>query len=155
MGIDVNELQDHGEDLARFLVRYGAGLYVGEKDYKMRWPGTTTTVSGPLMFCVSMPEGSVLSVMSSRKEDQIASARRSAEIIIDNLQGAKLAGAIIFDCVVRGVILQDDFHGAVDAMKEVLQVPVIGFETYGEFAMEMGQMTGHHNATTVILAIPD
>jgi methyl-accepting chemotaxis protein len=37
----------------------------------------------------------------------------------------------------------------------VLKVPLIGFETYGEFAMAMGQMTGFHNATTVILAIPD
>ena len=66
-----------------------------------------------------------------------------------------MAGVIVFDCVVRAVILQDEFKEAVKAIKDTLRAPLIGFETYGEFAMEMGQMSGYHNTTTVIMAIPD
>lgn len=155
LGIDVNKLQEHREDVARFFARYAAGLYLGGTDYKIRWPGSTTIISGPLKFGTAMPEGTVLRVMSSPKENQIISARRSAEIIIDSLKGVKLAGVVIFDCVVRAVILQDEFQKAVNAVKEVLKVPFVGFESYGGFAMEIGQMAGYHDATTVILAIPD
>jgi len=70
--------------------------------------------------------------------------------------GRKLAGAIVFDCVCRAVILGDAFSKAVDGIKEVLKgIPLIGFETYGEIAMEMGQLSGFHNTTTVILLIPE
>ena len=53
-------------------------------------------------------------------------------------------------------ILKDDFKKAVDAIKEVLNgIPLIGFETYGEIAMEEGQLSGYHNATTVVVLLPD
>jgi methyl-accepting chemotaxis protein len=153
--MDINKLQDHSKELSDFFTHYEAGLYVDGTNYKIRWCGTTTTTSGPISFTTSMPEGTVLRIMASPKENQIASARRSAEMVIESLRGVKLAGAVIFDCVVRGVILQDEFHQATDAIKEVLKVPFVGLETYGEFAMEIGQMSGFHNTTTVILAIPD
>jgi methyl-accepting chemotaxis protein len=155
MNIDVNKLQEGSTDLTRFFTYYEAGLYVDETNYKIRWCGTTTATNGPIKFTTSMPEGIVLRVMASPKENQIASARRSAEMVMENLRGVKLAGAVIFDCVVRGVILQDEFHKAIEAIKEVLKVPFVGLETYGEFALEAGQMSGFHNTTTVILAIPD
>jgi methyl-accepting chemotaxis protein len=155
LDIDVNKLQEHSEDVSKFLTRYEAGIYVSGSEQKIRWPGSTVTVSGPMTFNGAMPEGTVLRIMSSPKEIQVLSARHSAEIIVERLKGEKLAGVVVFDCVVRGMILQDDFNKAIDAIKEVLKVPIVGFETYGEFAMEIGQMTGYHNATTVILAIPD
>ena len=68
-----------------------------------------------------------------------------------------MAGAIIFDCVCRAVICGGDFPKAVEGIKEVLgkHTPLIGFETYGEIAMEMGQLSGFHNTTTVVFLIPD
>ena len=128
---------------------------MGGENYKLRWPGSTTSISGPMKFGTAVPEGSVIRIMSSSKESQIFSARHSAEIIVDRLKGEKLAGAVIFDCVTRGMILQDEFKKTLDVKKEVLKVPFIGFETYGDFAMESGQLSGYHSATTVILAIPD
>ena len=32
--------------------------------------------------------------------------------------------------------------------------PIAGFETYGEIAMDLGQSSGFHNTTTVVLAFP-
>jgi methyl-accepting chemotaxis protein len=34
-------------------------------------------------------------------------------------------------------------------------VPVAGFETYGEIALDVGDMSGFHNTTTVVLAFPE
>ncbi len=92
--------------------------------------------------------------MESPKEAQIASARKAAEVAFQATRGVKLAGAIVFDCVCRAVILEDDFSKAIDEIKDVLEVPLIGFETYGEIAMEIGQLSGFHNTTTVVLLIP-
>ncbi|MBU0744570.1 MAG: FIST C-terminal domain-containing protein [Gammaproteobacteria bacterium] len=155
LGIDVNKLQDNNKDLIRFLGYYEAGLYVGKENYKIRWPGLTTTTNGPMKFGTTISEGTVFRVMSSSKENQMLSTRRSAQIIIDRLKGEKLAGAVVFDCVTRGMILQDEFNKTIDVKKGLLKVPFVGFETYGDFAMDEGQMSGYHSATTVILAIPD
>ncbi|MBU1084480.1 MAG: FIST C-terminal domain-containing protein [Candidatus Omnitrophica bacterium] len=155
LGIDVDKIQAGSADLARLLTRYEAGLHVGGENYKIRWPGLTSVVDGPMTFATSVPEGTILRVMASPENDQIASARKSAETIMANLKGRKLAGVIVFDCVVRKIILKDNFKEAVNAIKETVKVPLIGFETYGEYAMEMGQMTGFHNATTVIMAFTE
>jgi len=155
LDLDVDKIGENSADLAKFLTRYEAGLYTGGKNYKIRWPGSTRTVDGSLEFATSIPEGTVLRVMSSPKENQIISARMSAEAVINSLRGDKLAGIVVFDCVVRDVILQEEFKKAVEGVREVVKVPMIGFETYGEFAMDIGQMSGYHNTTTVILAIPD
>jgi len=92
--------------------------------------------------------------MESPQQEQISSAKKAAEIALLAAKGARLAGAIVFDCVCRAVILGDGFSKAVNEIKNVLNVPLIGFETYGEIAMEIGQLSGFHNTTTVVLLIP-
>lgn len=152
IGIDVDKMSEV-EAVQTFFTRYEAGLSTGI-DYKIRWLGGTTTTDGPIRFPCAMSEGMVVRVMESPKQAQIASARKAAEIALAACKGARLAGAIIFDCVCRAVILGDDFSKAVDEIKKVLGVPLIGFETYGEIAMEIGQLSGFHNTTTVVLLIP-
>jgi len=141
------------EAIQNFFTRYEAGLLTGT-EYKIRWLGGTTTTEGPICFPCAMSEGMVVRVMESPKLGQIASARKAAEIALQACKGARLAGAIIFDCVCRAVILGDDFAKAVNEIKNVLRVPLVGFETYGEIAMEIGQLSGFHNTTTVVLLIP-
>jgi methyl-accepting chemotaxis protein len=38
--------------------------------------------------------------------------------------------------------------------EELGGVPLAGFETYGEIALDAGDLSGFHNTTTVVLAIP-
>ena len=154
-GIDVDSLQSGTKELGNFMTRYEAGLYVGKDEYKVRWPGLTTTTEGHLVFACSMPEGMVMKVMGSPKENQIASARKAAEIAVETARNIKLAGCLVFDCVVRAIILEQQFQDAVNAIHDVVKVPLIGFETYGELCMEMGQMSGFHNTTSVVMLIPD
>lgn len=152
LGIDVDNLND-ASAIGSFLIRYEAGLLTGQ-DYKVRVP-LSANADGSINFACTMLEGSMIRLMQSPKEAQIASAKKAAEIALKGARGVTLAGAIIFDCVCRGIILGNDFHKGVEAVKSTIgNIPVIGFETYGEIAMEMGQMSGFHNTTTVVLLIP-
>ena len=72
------------------------------------------------------------------------------------LAGTKLAGALVFDCGIRKVTLGDRFFDAVKAISTALDgVPLAGFETYGEVALEPGDFSGFHNTSTVVLAFPE
>jgi methyl-accepting chemotaxis protein len=66
-----------------------------------------------------------------------------------------VAGAVVFDCICRNLILGNEFRTAVRAMWDELGgAPLAGFETYGEIALQVGEMSGFHNTTTVVLAFP-
>lgn len=151
-GIDVDALTD-ATSIGSFLVRYEAGLLTGD-DYKMRVP-LGANPDGSLQFACTIPESAVIRICRGAKENQVDSARQAAENALAAAGNAKLAGAIVFDCCCRAIILGDEFYRGRDAIKDVLgDIPLIGYETYGEIAMESGQMSGFHNTTTVLLLIP-
>ncbi len=139
---------------SRLLLKHEAGL-VTSSGYKMRFP-ISCNADKSLNFVCTIAEGSVMKIMDSCPGDQIDSARKTALAAKAAAQGTKIAGAVIFDCACRGMILKDRFKEAVKAMAEALPgVPIIGAETYGEIAMEKGELSGFHNTTTVIALIPD
>jgi len=153
LGIDVDALND-STGVGSFLIRYEAGLLTGT-EYKVRVP-LSKNEDGSLNFACTMMEGAVIRIMEGLDDAQIASARKAAEIALKATRGVKLAGAVVFDCCCRSIILQDRFRSAIDAIKDVLgNIPVIGLETYGEIAMELGQVSGFHNTSTVIALIPE
>lgn len=39
-------------------------------------------------------------------------------------------------------------------VEELGGAPLAGFETYGEIALDAGDMSGFHNTTSVVLAFP-
>jgi methyl-accepting chemotaxis protein len=136
-----------------FLLKYEAGLSIGE-DYKIRAP-LSRNADGSINFACGIEEGSVIRITESVPERQVESAREAACRARLALDGKKAAGAVVFDCICRNLILQDRFAHAVQAISEELGgVPVAGFETYGEIALEVGEMSGFHNTTSVVLAFP-
>jgi methyl-accepting chemotaxis protein len=141
-------------DISKILLRHEAGLMTGS-NYKVRFP-VSANPDGSLNFVCTITEGSVIKIMDSNEQGQIRSAREAAEQAIVQARGIKIAGALIFDCVCRSSFLKEKFKDAVAEIKKVLKdIPFIGFETYGEIAMEVGQFSGFHNATTVIVLIPE
>lgn len=152
-GFDVDTFKSPKE-FSKILLKYEAGLMTGS-DYKIRFP-LSVNPDGSLNFVCSIMQGSVIKIMDSQPKDQVAAAREAAEAAMKEAAGLKIAGAIVFDCVCRAMILEDKFIEAVDAIKHVFgNIPLIGFETYGEIAMQVGQLSGFHNTTTVIMLIPD
>jgi methyl-accepting chemotaxis protein len=141
------------EDEGAYLLRYEAGLAAGS-DLKIRAPLSRTGTS--INFACGVPEGTVFRITESLPERQIVSAREAARRALAQLGGRKAAGALVFDCICRNLILKDDFGRAVRGMSEELGGAVLaGFETYGEIALDVGDMSGFHNTTSVVLAFPE
>jgi methyl-accepting chemotaxis protein len=150
-GIDVEHLAPEAE--IGYLLRYEAGLANGTQ-YKIRAP-LSRNADGAISFACGIPEGSVIRITESVPEAQISSAREAARRAKAALSGRPVAGALVFDCICRNLILGKDFARAVRGMAEELgDVPLAGFETYGEIAMDAGDMSGFHNTTSVVLAFP-
>lgn len=150
-GIDVDALAAAEE--TTFLLRFEAGLAAGT-EYKIRAP-LSRTAEGAISFACGVPEGAVIRITESTPKDQIDSAREAARRANAKLGGRPAAGAIVFDCICRNLILNAEFGSAVRAMVEELgNVPLAGFETYGEIALDAGDMSGFHNTTSVVLAFP-
>ena len=151
-GHDVDAIA--ASDIGGHLLRYELGLISGANEYKIRAP-LSKSPDGSVSFACGIPEGAVVRVTSSVEADQISSARDAAQRARKALGGAKVAGALVFDCICRNLILGPKFGSAVKEIEAGLGgAPLAGFETYGEIAMDLGQSSGFHNTTTVVLAFP-
>ena len=150
-GIDVDALALADE--TTFLLRFEAGLAAGA-EYKIRAPLSRTS-AGAISFACGVPEGAVIRITESEPKAQIESAREAARRAKAKLDGRPAAGAIVFDCICRNLILNAEFGSALQGMVDELGgVPIAGFETYGEIALDAGDMSGFHNTTSVVLAFP-
>ena len=49
----------------------------------------------------------------------------------------------------------EPFHAVKGISEELGGVALAGFETYGEIALDVGDMSGFHNTTSVVLAFPE
>ena len=142
------------EEEGAYLLTYEAGLASGNT-YKIRAP-LSRNDDGSINFACGIPQGTVMRITKSDPERQIDSAREAAKRARAQLGGAKPAGALVFDCICRNLILKDHFARAVRGMSEELgNAPLAGFETYGEIALDVGDMSGFHNTTSVVLAFPE
>jgi len=149
--LDVDALDE--ASVGAFLLEFQAGLANGS-GYKIRAP-LARGADGSISFATAVPEGSVLRVMQSNAAAQVASAIGAAESARDALGGGACAGALVFDCICRKLILGDGFADAVRGMSAALgNARLAGFETYGEVGLGAGEMSGFHNTTSVVLAFP-
>jgi methyl-accepting chemotaxis protein len=154
-GIDVDALAP--DEIGGYLLRYEAGLALGDTPsagYKIRAP-LGVGPNGSLSFACGNPTGAVIRITESVPERQIDSAVRAAEAAHESVDKKPVAGAIIFDCICRNLILGATFGDAVRGMAKALGgAPIAGFETYGEIALNAGDFSGFHNTTTVALVFP-
>jgi len=150
-GIDATQLKEASE-VGQFLLRYELGLSTG-KEYKIRIP-LSKNDDGSLNFACTIPEGAKFRIMKSPKKDQIISAEQAAKNAKKSIGRNKIAGALVFDCACRGLILGEEFYKGIDAIKKVVgNVPLLGYETYGEICRRPGQLSGLHNTTTVVMLL--
>jgi methyl-accepting chemotaxis protein len=150
-GVDVDAIAPADE--GAYLLRYEAGLASGGA-YTIRAP-LSRSADGSISFACGIPEGTVFRITESTPEAQVSSARAAAHEARQAVGAQAIAGALVFDCICRNLILGPSFAGAVSGMAEELGgVPLAGFETYGEIALAAGDMSGFHNTTSVVLAFP-
>ena len=151
-GFEVDALKSPS-DIGSFMLCFELGLETDD-GYKIRVP-LSKNEDGSLNFSCIIPEGASFRIMQGTKPAQILSAREAAMLAKEGLAGRDIAGALVFDCVCRSLILGDQFADGVRAIKEVVgDVPLIGLETYGEICMDPMRFSGFHNTTSVVVLIP-
>jgi hypothetical protein len=137
-----------------FLVNNELGVYFLQQLQRARAPLAVGS-RGELTCAAGIEEGSTVTILDGEPDGLVAAARRAAEEAQTNLRGARPAAVLLFDCVCRGAILDPEFQREIDAVRSVFpRTPIAGFLTYGEIARYGGKLTGWHNATAVVVAIP-
>ena len=146
-------------EIAQFFANYILGLATEkEGEYRIRWPASINE-DGSLNFTCGIAEGAVFRIMDgSNLENQINAAAEAARIAKQSSENAgysDFAGILVFECAVRQLMLGDRFAECVGGIRKVLpDVPVLGWEAYGEIRLDPRQFSGFHGTTTVVLVIP-
>lgn len=141
-------------DAGRYMIANELGVYFLDELHHARAP--LAVGEGDALVCAApIAAGSSVCILDGEPAAMIAAARAAAVDARARLEGATPAGALVFDCVCRGLLLGDGFARELEAVREVMGgAPVAGFLTYGEIARYRGRMSGWHNTSAVVVAIP-
>ncbi len=147
-GFDVDAITP--EQAGPLLLRFEGALDAG-REIKVRAP---LSIEGDaIRFACEIPVGSRVRITESSADGQVVSAVDAARTARAQLGDDAVAGAVVFDCICRNLILAERFGDAVRGMSEALGgAKLAGFETYGEIALIEGDLSGFHNTTSVVLA---
>jgi hypothetical protein len=113
---------------------------------------------GSLTFFAEIPEGAYLRHMQTDRNFAIASFKNTVQKAISDAGSPKKVGAIvIFNCILRHLLKTRMDVCDTSIIKETLgmDVPVIGFNTFGEQGTTLGGAVGHYNQTATVLVIGD
>jgi hypothetical protein len=143
------------DNAAPYLVGNELGIHFFERIIRARAP-LAVGADGSLSCAAEIPQGSMVSILDGDPPSMVEAARSAALEAKNHLGAGEAAGVLLFDCVCRGMILREGFNREVEAVRSVFgEVPTAGFLTYGEIARYGGRLDGWHNATAVVVAIPN
>lgn len=113
---------------------------------------------GSVTFYAEVPQGAYLRLMRADRDSAIQSFRATLQRAIDDAGRPKKIGAIVvFNCILRHLLKCRIDVNDLDIVREVAgpDVPMIGFNTFGEQGNTLGGAIGHYNQTATILVIGD
>ncbi len=140
--------------LRRFLVGHEIGVHFFDEIARVRAP-IGVRPEGGVAFVGEVPEGATVSFVNGTPESYVEAAREAARMALAGLEGATLAGVLVFSCITRGRVLGERYPEELEAIREVFgDVPTAGLLSYGEIARIPGKLDGFHNSTLVLVAIP-
>lgn len=143
------------ESAPPFMIANELGVYFLDELDHARAP-LSVQRDGSLMLAGGIDRGASICILDGQPDAMIAAARRAAKEAREALKGQKVAGALLLSCVCREGILGRATVDEIRAVHEELgNVPLAGFLTYGEIARISGRLTGVHNASVVVVAIPE
>jgi hypothetical protein len=144
------ELTESGfSDYAMF---HPLGIPQADEHFLIRDPVAVS--DGGLRCVAAIPEGALVRTMHATRDAIVSAADDAATRAASRVDGMA-AGAIIFDCMSRHLILGASFADELVAYRDALgqDVPVIGCLTFGEIASFGREVPQFHNKTTVVVAI--
>jgi hypothetical protein len=149
------------EPLAILAITYPLGISIEGSDELLIRDPITVDDKGAITCAAEIPQGSDVRLMIGNKDNAIAAAKDAAQKALDQLKGARPKAVIIFNCIARSKLFGRDAGEEIRAIQSILgvDVPLIGFYTYGEQAPVGGNISRpfscFHNETAVILLLGD
>lgn len=139
-----------------FMITHELGMLTPNGEYKIRAP-LSATEDGSIVMASEVPMGASVAIMSGTEEKLVSAAEDAARRAVSNLAGANPGAILVFDCICRRIFLGENYKHQVDAFRSVVgqDVPLIGWETYGEIALTPKEHSGWHNSTSVVAILPD
>ena len=143
---------DRGEPVPFFLHNV---LGVDSADgYRLRVPLGVEN-DGSIGCAADIPAGASACIMTTTAAQAAEAAAWATRAAIEQLEGSEPAVALVFDCVATRLRLGQEFGAELAAVqRELGDVPMAGFNTYGQIAQAEGQFNGFHNCTAVVCTIP-
>jgi methyl-accepting chemotaxis protein len=143
------------DNASAYLITHELGVPTLGDELQVRAP-LTLGADGSLSCATEIREGSRVRIMGAEPTDLLESAKKAAAQALERMNGARPAGAVVFDCICRGLWLGDRFLEEAQAIARVVDGrPIAGFETYGEIAKAPGLLSGFHNTTAVVAVLPE
>jgi hypothetical protein len=107
---------------------------------------------GSITCVAEVPANSIVRIMKGTEELLISAVKQAARDALDAVQGRKIIGGIIFDCVSRSLMLKNNFYKEIEAIHSVVgkDVPIIGNLSFGEVGSISGGSPQFHNKTMVL-----
>ncbi|MDC0745254.1 FIST signal transduction protein [Polyangium mundeleinium] len=139
-----------------FMITHELGMLTSSGEYKIRAP-LKATEERAIVMASEVPVGASVTIMTGSEEKLVSAAEHAARSALANLAGGRPGAVLVFDCICRRIFLGEQYKRQVAAFRSVVgqDVPLIGWETYGEIALTPGQQSGWHNSTSVVAILPD
>ncbi len=152
------------EALARLAITYPLGMKVAGSDELLIRDPISVDANGSITCAAEIPEGSEIRLMIGSREEAVKVAKMAAADAVAQLGGSAPKAVIIFNCIARNKLFGDKSGDEINAIQEAvgINVPLIGFYTYGEQAPLGGEVknieqcnSAFHNETVVICVLAD
>jgi hypothetical protein len=140
------------ESFASFATTHPLGIPRADGEHVIRDP-LQVDPEGGLRCFAEVPDGSLIRVMEGDPNGLLAAARAASARARASVSGA-LAGAVVFDCLSRALMLGGSFDTELETfVAELESVPLIGCLTHGEIGALGRGGPQFHNKTAVVLAL--
>lgn len=111
--------------------------------------------NGALKTTSPPAEGSLVHILTTRPDAMIAAAQRVIQQARAQLSERPIAGLLFIDCMSTAMVLSESYTQQRDAvLREVGDLPFLGFRSHGVLARLQGQITGHYECSVATCLLP-
>lgn len=126
-----------------------------DEGFKLRVP-LIINKDGSVTCASDIPEGSLVSIMSTHIEGSKNAAQSATKTALSQLGDHKPNIGFFFDCVATRLRLGNSFDLELQGVQDEFQnTNYVGCNTHGQVARMNGQFSGFHNCSAVVCVIPD
>jgi hypothetical protein len=141
------------ESFTAFATTHPLGIPRADGEHVIRDP-LEVEADGGLRCFAEVPDGCLIRVMEGDRAGLLGAAR-DATAAAREAVGGPLAGAVVFDCISRHLMLGEGFAEELEIFAAQVggEVPLIGCLTFGEIGALGRGLPQFHNKTAVVLAL--